>query len=92
MLGGRWAWEQVMLVGCMAAILKPHQWEGLKFLWESIVMDNQVSTPLFARGSIADSSLQSFEPKLRAAIMALPRTSGTNRHSGMISALTLVAI
>ncbi len=29
-----------MLVGSMAANLKPHQWEGLQFLWESIVLDN----------------------------------------------------
>eukprot|EP00884_Botryococcus_braunii_P023067 jgi/Botrbrau1/9444/Bobra.0252s0067.1 len=32
--------ENVMLDGSMAPNLKPHQWEGLEFLWETIVLDN----------------------------------------------------
>lgn len=34
--------SQVMVAGCMATQLKPHQWEGVKFLWRNIVLDFEV--------------------------------------------------
>ncbi len=33
---------QVMVAGCMATQLKPHQWEGVRFLWRNIVLDFEV--------------------------------------------------
>ena len=33
---------QLMVAGCLATQLKPHQWEGVRFLWSCIVMDFEV--------------------------------------------------
>ena len=33
---------QVMVAKCMATQLKPHQWEGVRFLWSCIVLDFKV--------------------------------------------------
>lgn len=56
------AWGQVMLVSSMASAFKPHQWEGLQFLWETIVTDFQVGTRLFASGFIARVCFCFFPP------------------------------
>ena len=35
---------QVMVAGCMASKLRPHQWEGVRFLWDNIVSQYEVHT------------------------------------------------
>lgn len=33
---------QVMVASSMASQLKPHQWDGVRFLWRNIVLDHEV--------------------------------------------------
>ena len=39
---------QMLVAGCMAVKLKPHQWEGIRFLWKNIVLEYEASRALSA--------------------------------------------
>ncbi len=60
-----------MVAGCMATQLKPHQWEGVRFLWNAIVLDFEVcKLCLFDSGLISTSLFndQDMWPQIQSGV------------------------
>lgn len=45
---------QVMVASSMASKLKPHQWDGVRFLYRNIVLDHEVCNLLVLYSSAQD--------------------------------------